>query len=393
MIYHFNVDISYRRKQGGIMAKEIIYERIYNDIALDIKNGVLAPGDKIKTELELANQYGVSRITSKKAMEMLAAEHLVVRTRGRGSFVAEDAKDRLLEKEEKYNAGFGMQYSHIRNPQREDVNIIGVILDTFGEDFGGELLRGIERECYRRNIQMMFQCTYGSVADEDAAIERFLEIGAKGLIILCAQGENYNSTILRLGLDGYPLVLVDRPMKGISIPCVKTDNYKASGSLTDNLIEKGHSHICFVTHSSLETPTISERYAGFTDAILDHEGAVGVSEQLHTFHTTDENMDTDVIDTGEARIIIDNHPDCTAYVAAEYRIGVLLYRASKELRKEIEISTFDNISPTYDDMHDFSYIRQDEKKMGEIAVTTLTDILTGEKKQGTIFVPYEIVAK
>ncbi|MCR5467472.1 MAG: GntR family transcriptional regulator [Lachnospiraceae bacterium] len=361
------------------MAKEIIYEKIYRDIINDILSGELKPGDKIESELELAERYGVSRITSKKAMEMLSAEHIVNRTRGKGSFVNENALELLKKPGAVSNGRPG-----------DNGNVIGVILDTFGEDFGSDLLKGIERECHKKNIQMMFQCTYGSIIDEDAAIERFLRLGASGLIILCAQGENYNNTILRLGLDGYPMVLVDRPMKGIPIPCVKTDNYGATRELTKAIIQRGNSHLCFVTHSSLETPTISERYAGFTDVILEHEGTAGLAEQLKSFHTVSESDKEKLPNTDEAKEILKKHDDCTAFIAAEYRIGILLDMAAKELGKKIEIATFDGISTIYNDLHGFISVSQDERKMGKTAVDTLVDVINGNPAQPVVSIPYKL---
>ena len=59
------------------------------------------------------------------------------------------------------------------------------------------------------------------------------------------RGDNYNSKVLELALAGYPLVLVDRRMQGISIPCVRTDNYEAAKEVTKKLIAMGHEKSVF----------------------------------------------------------------------------------------------------------------------------------------------------
>ena len=56
-------------------------------------------------------------------------------------------------------------------------------------------------------------------------------------------GDNYNSKVLELALNGYPLVLMDRRMQGISIPCVRTDNYEAANEVTKILIAMGHKNL------------------------------------------------------------------------------------------------------------------------------------------------------
>jgi GntR family transcriptional regulator len=53
-----------------------------------IHTGVLRPGARMPTEVEMGSTYGVSRITVRAAIEKLLAEQLVVRAQGKGTFVA-----------------------------------------------------------------------------------------------------------------------------------------------------------------------------------------------------------------------------------------------------------------------------------------------------------------
>ena len=69
------------------MSKEIMYERIYKDLLTKIMKQEYLPGDKLPTEKELTDEYHVSRITAKKAMDMLAYKEFIKRIPGRGSYV------------------------------------------------------------------------------------------------------------------------------------------------------------------------------------------------------------------------------------------------------------------------------------------------------------------
>ena len=65
-------------------------EQIATEIRHYVEHQRLAPGDRIGTEQELADQFGVSRPTLREALRLLAASHLIRVTRGRtgGIFVA-----------------------------------------------------------------------------------------------------------------------------------------------------------------------------------------------------------------------------------------------------------------------------------------------------------------
>ncbi|HET8878057.1 MAG TPA: GntR family transcriptional regulator, partial [Arthrobacter sp.] len=55
----------------------------------EIASRGLIPGDKLPTERELAEQLAVSRATVRTALQDLESKHLVERTRGRGTLVAQ----------------------------------------------------------------------------------------------------------------------------------------------------------------------------------------------------------------------------------------------------------------------------------------------------------------
>jgi GntR family transcriptional regulator len=64
-----------------------LYYQLYSLIKNYILDGSLHHGDKLPSEQELAELFDVSRITAKRAVNELAAEHLVERARGKGTHV------------------------------------------------------------------------------------------------------------------------------------------------------------------------------------------------------------------------------------------------------------------------------------------------------------------
>jgi GntR family transcriptional regulator len=65
-----------------------LYQQIKTLITHSLEQGEWKPGEVIPSEMELAARFKVSQGTVRKAIDALAAENLVVRRQGRGTFVA-----------------------------------------------------------------------------------------------------------------------------------------------------------------------------------------------------------------------------------------------------------------------------------------------------------------
>lgn len=65
-----------------------VYIQIHNQIKKDIEAGVLAVGDRIPSERELALEFNVSRMTLRQAVQTLVEEGILERQVGAGTFVA-----------------------------------------------------------------------------------------------------------------------------------------------------------------------------------------------------------------------------------------------------------------------------------------------------------------
>jgi GntR family transcriptional regulator len=68
--------------------REKAYSRVTSSLRERILSGDLRPQAQLPTERELSEQYGVSRITVRRALEILEEEHLITRRQGRGTFVS-----------------------------------------------------------------------------------------------------------------------------------------------------------------------------------------------------------------------------------------------------------------------------------------------------------------
>lgn len=370
------------------MDKEALYKKIYNDLLNDIHNNKYPPGSCLPSELKISELYGVSRITSKRALEMLADQKLIIRKPGKGSFV--------LGKNESISKVVHKQ----GDKEVHESKFIGVLFDSFGDGFGSDILLGIEKKCKQYGFDMILKSSRGKKEDETLAIKRFLEIGVSGMIIMCVHDDTYNDEVLRLSLQKFPMVLIDRQLKGIPIPFVGTDNYKAAKELTNYLFNIGHESICYVAPMSNDTSTLVERYKGFVDCHLERGVITNEGNRIADLVSTlpyyhDSNMKEDALirkDIEKIKTYIVENPKTTAYFAVEYGIAKLIYRAMKELgpENEKEIVCFDGIGDNSLSFH-FAYVAQGQYKMGKDCMDILNEVINGNAVAETTLIPYQIV--
>jgi GntR family transcriptional regulator len=77
-------------------AKRPLYARVHEDLTERIRSGRWKAGQLIPNEFEIAEEFGVSQGTARKAIGVLAEAKLVVRQQGRGTFVYEHTPDDIL---------------------------------------------------------------------------------------------------------------------------------------------------------------------------------------------------------------------------------------------------------------------------------------------------------
>ncbi|WAU85910.1 GntR family transcriptional regulator [Streptomyces sp. Qhu-G9] len=70
------------------MSARPLYMQLSDVISRKIASGELAPDRPIPSENHLADEYGVARLTARRAAQELRERGLIVTVRGKGSFVA-----------------------------------------------------------------------------------------------------------------------------------------------------------------------------------------------------------------------------------------------------------------------------------------------------------------
>lgn len=90
-----------------------LYRQIKALITQSLEAGEWKPGEIIPSEVELAGRYKVSQGTVRKAIDELAADNLLVRRQGKGTFVATHNEERAQFRFLRLLADDGAEHPHV----------------------------------------------------------------------------------------------------------------------------------------------------------------------------------------------------------------------------------------------------------------------------------------
>ena len=94
-----------------------LYRVVKRSLLQAIESGTFPPGETLPSEADIASQMGISIGTLRRAVDELAAEHILVRRQGRGTFVATHNTDRFL-----------FQFFHVeRDDGRRDAPVVDLV--------------------------------------------------------------------------------------------------------------------------------------------------------------------------------------------------------------------------------------------------------------------------
>ncbi|AKJ28268.1 GntR family transcriptional regulator [Caldimonas brevitalea] len=88
-------DVPASPSESGGPAFSPLYQQIKGLITRSLQAGEWKPGEAIPSEVDLAARFRVSQGTVRKAIDELAAENLLVRRQGKGTFVATHSEEKI----------------------------------------------------------------------------------------------------------------------------------------------------------------------------------------------------------------------------------------------------------------------------------------------------------
>lgn len=356
------------------------YEVIYDEIKEKIVNRHYKTGERIPSEKELIDYYKVSRITTKKALDQLVHDGMIERIPGKGTFVIDKA--------------------HVRTtpPLPNKGYLIGFVFPEVDEGHVTDLFTSLNQAASQYSSHVVIKQTFGDLALEKEAIASLLQLAVDGMIILPVSGAYFNEEVLKLNINKFPHVLVDRYFKGIHTTSVCTDNVNAAKEAVHYLFDLNHQQIAIFSPPYKDISAIEDRVDGFIQAYAERGNMVNKDIWLtDLISELPCNKNSEALIARDIQLIKDHlqsHKGITAIFAVHYDIAVLARIAALELNmrvpEDISIVCFDSPKKSKD-RFSFTHIKQSQKEMGEKAFEAIISLIEEKDYQETTFLETKLI--
>jgi GntR family transcriptional regulator, arabinose operon transcriptional repressor len=338
------------------------YLKIYEDLVSDILDHRYELGDKIASEKEIALQYQVSRITSKKALDMAAEEGYIQKRAGLGSFVTllEPVKRKLRKKK-----------------------TVAIVLPGISHFYGQEIANQLFMLARQDDCILVTCLTENKLEYEKDILIKLEEDGVDGYIIYPVNNENFNNEIFKIVISGKPIILIDKYLQDLSCPNVVTNNFDAAYQGVTYLFDLGHRNIGFLSRLIDHTSTIRDRKDGVYKAFTDRRWTVDQDAWLTGLSPVEQEMELIEETKQLIKAFILRHPKITAYFCFEYIFYLLFDSVARDLGiripEDLSVICFDAPTTLESELIPVTCLKQDESLIAQTAYCLLKDRMAGNE--------------
>lgn len=215
------------------MKQQLKYLDIVDWIKSELAEGKLKEGDRLPSENELAEKFRVSRQTARHAIDVLAADRLVSRVRGSGTYVGTVGGR---------TAGTGLHPG--RNRRHGTIAVMSTYVDGY---IFPNTVRGIEQVLVSSGYVMQLCFTGNKIHRERELLEKMVSSDAiDGLIVEAVKSALPNPNFKyfsRLSGLGVPILFINAAYPGLPYPLVALNDPRMAFKATQYLVDRGHRKI------------------------------------------------------------------------------------------------------------------------------------------------------
>ncbi len=347
------------------MSSQKKYLQLYSSIISAISEGMYSAGDKLPTEIDLAETYGVSRQTVRQALEKLESDGMINKIQGSGSYISESAMT-------------------IKKTMR--IAVITTYISTY---IFPHILRGIEEVATQNRYSIQLMATNNSIAKERDILNNLSTNSVDGIIVEGTKTAlpNPNISFYRelagrnipfVFFNGYYPELLNGPR--YRIVYVVTDDYGGAFKATSDLIQRGHRSIGGIFKSD-DIQGI-RRFSGYIDALTGADLRVN-DDDILWFNT--ENKADIGLQVNLAKLV----RECSAVVCYNDEVALQLFACLETHHGGITaIRSFDGTFTPRQGNIDFKSYGHPKEKLGQLTAERIIAIMGGQKEESLVM-PWE----
>src|SRR3954447_7810015 len=221
-----------------------LFAWVKQELLESIGRGEFSPDQPFVTQREIVERFGVSTTSAIRALNELVAEGVVVRRRGRGTFVAQRPA-----------------------PQRSGP--VQRLLTYLGPDSSSahesKLLTGLAAESAELGYRLAIEHTRG-VGHEEQVLRRMAGTGTAGVVLFPRERSTAGAAVEELRRAGVAIAVVDRYFPALPTDAVVFDDLAVGHGVTSAVLDRGHRNV-LVLWSEVDVTSVRDRLAGALGAL------------------------------------------------------------------------------------------------------------------------------
>ncbi len=183
---------------------------------------------------------------------------------GKGRYVTDELRRSVESAARELNYVRSALASGLKGRQR---GVIAVTVPQFSNVFFTRLVLSVEEVALEHGYLVTVNNTFDDPERETKVVESLIQQRVDGVILIPSkQSERNYENLQRMGIT---TVVAERPVLDAVYDYVLVDNFEAAYSLTNHLLERGHTEIAFFTWDA-ENVSLRERQSGYRAALQEH---------------------------------------------------------------------------------------------------------------------------
>lgn len=280
-----------------------------------------------------------------------------------GQRISEDTKKKIFDIAETINY---VPNRIARSLQNNRTKLLGLIVADISNDFYSSIARHLEDKALKLGYTLIIGSSDENAQKFSKLIELFSQQQVDGMIVAPVAG---SEDILQKLLDkNYPLVTIDRYLKGVNIPGVLLNNREIAENTTSFLVEKDFEQIIYIGYDT-KLPHLLDRQYGFETKIAESGKNIRTKNILVGLENITLEIQTKLEEA------LGKNPKNTALYFSSNKLAVagLTYLVQNNINvpEQVSVLAFDETEAYKLFPAEITYIKQPLEEMADEAVKFL----------------------